>query len=109
MGQATSFNSDISEWNVAKVTTMHSMFYKATSFNSDISKWNVAKVTNMISMFDGASSFSQTLCGAWKSSTADKSSMFDGSKGKFCFVFKPDNDNLTYRAFVYCKNKSNGL
>ena len=71
-----SFNSDVSKWNVAKVSAMHhskysssshclvfvhgtffltltrafslhSVFERAHNFNSDVSKWNVAKVGNM--------------------------------------------------------------
>merc|ERR1719174_3559147 len=63
---------------------MQGMFYSASSFNGDLSKWDVSGVTNMNAMFKGASSFSQTLCGAWRTSTADKDSMFDGSSGRLC-------------------------
>ena len=38
---ATSFNGDISNWNVEAVTSMSYMFNGATSFNGDISNWNV--------------------------------------------------------------------
>ena len=41
------FNSDLSKWNVAKVTKMINMFNKAKEFNSDLSKWNVNKVMSM--------------------------------------------------------------
>ena len=37
---ASSFNGDISSWNVSNVTNMRSMFEEATSFNGDISSWN---------------------------------------------------------------------
>jgi len=59
---ATSFNSDISSWNVARVTNMAGMFSGASSFNSDISKWDVSSVKDMYSMFFVASSFNQNLC-----------------------------------------------
>ena len=58
---ATSFNQDISKWNVSKITNMGSMFYNAKSFNQDISKWNVSKVTNMSWMFYDARSFNQDI------------------------------------------------
>ena len=61
-GGASSFNSDISNWNVGAVTSMEGMFWGASSFNSDISNWNVGRVTDMDSMFYGASSFNQNLC-----------------------------------------------
>ena len=79
---ASKFNSDISKWDVSRVTTMHAMFYSASQFNSDISKWDVSKVTDMKEMFYLASSFKQTLCGKWKTSTANKDKMLYGSPGK---------------------------
>ena len=39
---ATSFNEDISEWDVSNVETIEYMFYKAESFDQDISKWDVS-------------------------------------------------------------------
>jgi surface protein len=47
----TSFNGDISEWNVSNVTSMRFMF-NDTSFNGDISGWNVSSVTEMRATFD---------------------------------------------------------
>ena len=38
---ATSFNVDLSKWNVAKGERFRSMFNGATSFNADLSKWKV--------------------------------------------------------------------
>ncbi|WP_096685085.1 BspA family leucine-rich repeat surface protein [Ichthyobacterium seriolicida] len=58
---ATSFNSDISNWDVSKVTNMSGMFLGATSFNSDISSWDISKVTDMSGMFSNATSFNQDL------------------------------------------------
>ena len=37
---ASSFNQDISQWNVSNVTDMYGMFEEASSFNQDISRWN---------------------------------------------------------------------
>ena len=51
--EATSFNSDLSDWNVSNVTNMAYMFYSTTSFNNDLSNWDVSKVTNMNTMFYG--------------------------------------------------------
>ena len=58
---SSAFNSDLSKWNVSKVTTMWGMFYGARSFDSDLSKWDVANVTNMGSMFRYARSFNADL------------------------------------------------
>lgn len=54
---ATSFNGDISGWDVSSVENMNAMFYYATSFNGDISNWNVNRVKIMDEMFSGAISF----------------------------------------------------
>ncbi len=70
---ASSFNSDISGWNVSKVTNMQSMFNGATSFNQDISNWNVSNVENMNLMFYGATKFNQPL--NWGEKTAKVNSM----------------------------------
>ena len=43
---------------------MERMFAQASSFNSDVSSWNIGSVTNLNDMFEGATSFNQNLC-AW--------------------------------------------
>jgi surface protein len=59
---ASSFNSNISSWDISSVTTMQSMFSQASSFNSNLSNWDVSSVTNMNGIFYQASSFNQNLC-----------------------------------------------
>ena len=49
--ECSSFDCDISSWNVSNVTDMAYMFWECTNFNQDISKWNVSKVTDMSGMF----------------------------------------------------------
>ncbi len=87
---ASSFNDDISDWDVSnvtdmravfyqagaynnggvpldwgdktsKVTTMAGMFRDATAFNQDISSWNTESVIDMLVMFERASNFNQPL------------------------------------------------
>jgi surface protein len=58
----SSFNDDISSWDVSQVTDMGGMFEDASSFNQDISSWDVSQVTSMYGMFMYASSFNQNLC-----------------------------------------------
>jgi surface protein len=41
---ATSFNGDISGWDVSGVTNMNDMFYNATAFNRDLSGWCVSGI-----------------------------------------------------------------
>ena len=84
--EATSFNGDISGWNVSNVVTMGNMFQGATSFNQSLSNWErntpgnvstVGNVVNMILMFDGASAFN-----------GDVSSWNTGSVTVMAFMFR---------------------
>ncbi|WP_231952081.1 BspA family leucine-rich repeat surface protein [Ichthyobacterium seriolicida] len=76
---ATSFNGDISNWDVSKVTDMSEMFSNAESFNSDISNWDVSKVTNMSGMFSSATSFNRDISNWDVSKVTDMESMFSGA------------------------------
>ncbi len=76
MFRNSSFNGDISNWDVSSVTNMSAMFLGATSFNSDISGWDVSSVTNMNSMFRSASNFSADLSGWDVSSVETMREMF---------------------------------
>ena len=60
---------------------MRQMFQGATSFNIDLSSWDVTKAGNgnismdMVAMFTGATSYNHTLCGhAWLESKAASTS-----------------------------------
>ena len=80
--EATSFDADVSNWDVSSVSDMDEMFSSATAFNGDISNWDVLSVTSMDNMFFKATSFNQELCGAgWVNSKASKNNMFAGSSG----------------------------
>ena len=46
----SSFDGDISNWNVSNVENMEYMFC-GSDFNEDISDWNVSNVTDMENMF----------------------------------------------------------
>jgi surface protein len=47
--------------NLSLVTSMEEMFSQATSFNQDLSAWDVSNVTNMNSLFSGASIFNGNI------------------------------------------------
>ena len=62
----TSFNRNLSNWDISKVanmeymfygetkvTDMGNMFYNATSFNSNLSNWDVSNFRDMRGMFTG--------------------------------------------------------
>ena len=55
----STFNGDISLWNVSNVANMKRMFYDAFNFNQDISSWDTTNVKDMREMFVGAASFNQ--------------------------------------------------
>ena len=76
---ATSFNSDLSKWDVSSVTTTRFMFYSATSFTSDLSKWDVSSVTDMWGMFYSATSFNADLSKWDVSSVTDMRLIFYGA------------------------------
>jgi surface protein len=72
---ATSFNQDISSWNVSKVINMGGMFFDATSFNQPIGGWDVSNVNEMGQMFH-TSGFNQDI-GDWDvSNVANMAGMF---------------------------------
>ena len=73
---ATSFDGDLSSWDVSGVTKMSGMFSDTTSFNGDISSWDVSRVTDMDSMFLSAASFNGDLSSWNVSGVTDMDSMF---------------------------------
>ena len=79
-GSASSFNQDISSWDVSNVAFMVNMFRSATSFNQDISSWDVSNVTNMSYMFRGATNFNQNL-GSWNISNVTSMQEMFGFSG----------------------------
>ena len=76
---ATSFNGDISSWNVSNVANMNSMFTSATSFNGNISSWDVSGVASMNSMFASATSFNGNISSWDVSGVTDMAHMFNGA------------------------------
>ena len=73
---ATSFDGDISAWNVSQVTGMDEMFGSAHAFNQPLNSWNVSQVTDMGRMFQDALAFNQPL-NSWNvSQVTDMGRMF---------------------------------
>ena len=60
---------------------MRYTFYGATSFNGDLSRWDVRQVTDMRVTFMNATSFTQQLGGFWSQSRADRTNMFNQCPG----------------------------
>ena len=81
---ASSFNSDISDWDVSSVTTMAYMFTEASSFNNGgvALNWTTetANVTDMSHMFHSATSFNQPIHTWDVSSVITMESMFSSAE-----------------------------
>lgn len=80
---ATSFNGDISTWDVRQVTSTASMFSNAISFRGDLASWQLESAEMMTGMFSGALQYSQMLC--WNAidvyNVVDNADMFCGTDG----------------------------
>ena len=101
---ATSFNQDISSWDVSSVTDMSRMFQSAKAFNQDIGSWDVSNVTNMQSMFYFAEAFNQDI-GSWDVSNATQmrdmfyeADVFNGDIGSW------DVSNVTQMTGMFYKS-----
>ena len=79
---ASSFNDDISDWDVSSVTDMGEMFLAADSFDQDLNGWDTSSVTDMSYMFYGATAFDQDLNG-WDTSNVTKMGNMFGGAGSF--------------------------
>ena len=75
-GEATSFNVDLSKWDVSSVTDMDGMFLSVRSLNADLSKRDVSSVANMGAMFQEATSLNVDLSKWDVSSVTDMDGMF---------------------------------
>ena len=76
---ASSFNQPLNGWDVSKVTDMSGMFAFTSVFNQLLNSWNVSSVSNMSDMFNSASSFNQPLNSWDVSSVTDMSDMFNSA------------------------------
>ena len=75
MFRNSSFNQDISSWDVSNVTDMSDTFRGNNSFNQPIGHWDVSKVTNMTSLFQN-SPFNQDISSWDVSSVTGMTGMF---------------------------------
>ena len=96
---ASSFNSDLSSWDVSGVTDMHNMFFFASSFNSDLSSWDVSGVTYMRNMFSSTGAFDQNL-GKWYIVLSDQS-IDDGDASRTVASISAQNPVLAGQSPTY--------
>ena len=66
-GYASSFNGDISNWDVRNVTSMSNIFRNATAFDQDLGSWDIGNVTLISFAFDNSgmstANYDNTLIG----------------------------------------------
>ncbi len=60
----TVFNQPIGAWDTSSFTTMSGVFRDASSFNQDLSSWDTGGVSSFTGIFDGAVAFDQNI-GSW--------------------------------------------
>jgi len=58
---ATSFNGDLSTWNVSNLIDMKEMFRGAIAFNKPIGIWTTNSLTKISRAFQGATAFNQNI------------------------------------------------
>ena len=112
-GEVTSFNQDISNWDVSNVTDMSNMFIYANAFNQDISSWDLSNVTDMNGMFAYATAFNQPI-GNWNMSNVGNTyAMFLGASsfnqpiGSWDVSSVLDMYGMFYEATVFNQDISN--
>ena len=98
---ANNFNQDIGIWDVSNVTDMYGMFRQTKNFNQDISDWNVENVTNMSQMFSLAIKFNQDI-GNWDvSSVTNMSYMFSNAENFNGHISSWDVSNVKTMAGMF--------
>ena len=100
----SNFNGDISKWDVSNVKDMSYMFCES-NFKKDISKWNVSNVKDMREMFYG-SKFNQDISKWDVSNVKNMSEMFVGSKFNRD-ISKWDVSNVEYMNTMFNNSKFN--
>lgn len=105
----SSFNQDISGWDMSQVQNLANMFNGCTAFNQNLAAWNTSAVLNMYRTFYGCSSFNQDI-GLWLTSNVNNmAEMFSGASkfnqdlSKWCvskITSKPANFDLNASAWT---------
>ncbi len=86
---ASSFNQNIGGWNTSKLYDVSGMFKSASRFNQDIGSWDTSRIANMAQMFNDASSFNQDLKGWCVSNITSEPGAFAGNTSALIDSNKP--------------------
>jgi len=86
---ASSFNQNIGFWNTSNFYDVSGMFDSASNFNRDIGNWNTSNVVNMSNMFNYASSFNQDLTGWCVTNITSQPGAFAGNTSILTDANKP--------------------
>ena len=101
---ASSFDGDLSNWDVSSVTDMSAMFFD-TPFDGDLSNWDVSSVTDMAIMFSGTP-FDGDLSNWDVSSVTDMSAMFSGASSFDGDLSNWDVSSVTAMAQMFSRASS---
>jgi hypothetical protein len=64
--QASSFNGNVTNWDVSNINTMRAMFRDCFVLNPNTSNWDVSNVTDMLVMFQGTALSTANLDGCYQ-------------------------------------------
>jgi len=107
---ATSFNVDISSWDVSSVTNMAQMFFYISSFNQNLSAWDVSNVTNMSDMFSFSTAFNNGgVALTWGSKTSKVTNMYNMFRGANTFnqdISGWDVSNVTIMSYMFANTNN---
>jgi|GEM_PF-4692311 len=88
--ECSTFNQDISGWDVSKVTDFSYMFDSAASFNQDLSGWTVWRVTDPFSFDGGATSWTLPRP-LWGQNIPPLSSLYGVGEGRVAIHLSTDS------------------
>ena len=82
------FDQDLSQWDTSSVKGMQKMFMGATGYDKSLGDWDIGNVTNMLEMFKNSGlstdNYDATLIG-WNTLSTLKSDVeFDVGSSKYC-------------------------
>lgn len=109
----STFNDDISSWDMSGVWNMMRMFDGASSFNQNINSWDVSGVYYFTDIFRGATAFNQPLdqwdmsSALWTNGMFSGASAFNQPIGTWNFEILENCSFMFYQASSFDQDISN--